>query len=84
LAGRRQRTEVRTCRWRTARHDAEERSHGITQANVAGVLRSHLIGSRGYVVVELGVIPRVTRSTRIAAELIRRGADGIWPANPQR
>jgi Uma2 family endonuclease len=23
------------------------------------------------------------RSTRIAAELIRRGADGIWPANPQ-
>jgi hypothetical protein len=51
---------------------------------VAGVLRSHLIGSRCYVVVELGVIPRVTRSTRIAAELIRRGADGIWPANPQR
>lgn len=23
------------------------------------------------------------RSNRIAAELIRRGVDGIWPANPQ-
>jgi Uma2 family endonuclease len=23
------------------------------------------------------------RSTRITAELIRRGVDGIWPANPQ-
>jgi Uma2 family endonuclease len=34
-------------------------SHGIIQANVAGILRSHLIGSRRYVVVEPGVIPRV-------------------------
>jgi hypothetical protein len=23
------------------------------------------------------------RSTRIAAEMIRRGADGSWPSNPQ-
>jgi Uma2 family endonuclease len=119
-------------------------SHGIIQANIAGILRTHLIGSRCYVVVEPGVIPRVRsdanmrvpdlavscevsnvgqralseptlvieilspsnesetrenvwayttiptvreilliRSTRIAAELIRRGADGIWPSNPQ-
>jgi Uma2 family endonuclease len=119
-------------------------SHGIIQANVAGILRSHLIGSRRYVVVEPGVIPRVrsdanmrvpdlavscevddrglhalteptlvveilsprnesaTRenvwayatipavreilligSTRIAAEMIRCGADGSWPSNPQ-
>ena len=119
-------------------------SHGIIQANVAGILRSHLIGSRRYVVVEPGVIPRVRsdanmrvpdlavscevddrglhalteptsvveilspsnesetrenvwayatiptvseilliRSTRIAAEMIRRGADGSWPSNPQ-
>lgn len=119
-------------------------SHGIIQANIAGNLRSHLIGSRCYVVVEPGVIPRVRseanirvadlavscevldagqqalteptvvveilspsnesetrenvwayttiptvreilliRSNRIAAELIRRGVDGIWPANPQ-
>jgi Uma2 family endonuclease len=118
--------------------------HGIIQANIAGILRTHLIGSRCYVVVEPGVIPRVRsdanmrvpdlgvscevsnvgqralseptlvieilspskesetrenvwayttiptvreilliRSTRIAAELIRRGADGIWPSNPQ-
>jgi Uma2 family endonuclease len=118
--------------------------HGIIQANIAGILRSHLIGSRCYVVVEPGVIPRVRsdtnmrvpdlavscelpgggqralteptlvveilspsnesetrenvwayttiptvreilliRSTRIAAELIRRSADGIWPGNPQ-
>jgi Uma2 family endonuclease len=118
--------------------------HGIIQANTAGVLRSRLIGSRCYVVVEPGVIPRVRsdanmrvpdlavscevpgggqralteptlvveilspsnesetrenvwayttiptileilliRSTRIAAELIRRGADGSWPSNPQ-
>jgi Uma2 family endonuclease len=118
--------------------------HGIIQVNIAGVLRSHLIGSRCYVVVEPGVIPRVRsdanmrvpdlavscevpgggqralteptlvveilspsnesetrenvwayttiptireilliRSTRIAAELIRRGADGSWPSNPQ-
>jgi Uma2 family endonuclease len=117
---------------------------GIVQANIAGALRTHLIGSRCYVVVEPGVIPRVRsdanmrvpdlavscelsnvgqralseptlvieilspsnesetrenvwayttiptvreilliRSTRIAAELIRRGADGIWPPNPQ-
>jgi len=33
--------------------------HGIIQANMAGVLRSHLIGSRYHVVVEPGVIPRV-------------------------
>ena len=119
-------------------------SHGIIQANIAGILRTHLIGSRCYVVVEPGVIPRVRsdanmrvpdlavscevssvgqralteptlvieilspsnesetrenvwayttiptvreilliRSTRIAAELIRHGADGIWPSNPQ-
>ena len=119
-------------------------SHGILQANLAGILRSHLIGSRCFVVVEPGVIPRVrseanmrvpdlavscealegglralteptlvieilspsnesetrenvwayttiptvreillVRSTHIAAELIRRGADGSWPANPQ-
>ena len=119
-------------------------SHGIIQANVAGILRNHLIGSRCYVVVEPGVIPRVRseanmrvpdlavtcespdggqralteptlvveilspsnesetrenvwayttistvreilliRSTRIAAELIRRGADGGWPANSE-
>jgi Uma2 family endonuclease len=119
-------------------------AHGIILANVAGILRSHLIGSRCYVVVEPGVIPRVRsdanirvsdlavtceapdggqralteptlvveilspsnesetrenvwayttiptvreilliRSTRIAAELIRRGVDGGWPANPQ-
>jgi Uma2 family endonuclease len=119
-------------------------AYGIIQANIAGILRSHLIGSRCYIVVEPGVIPRVrsdanmrvpdlavsceipgggqraltepclvveilspsnesetrenvwayttipavreillVRSTRIAAELIRRGADGIWPANPQ-
>jgi Uma2 family endonuclease len=32
-------------------------SHGIIQANLAGILRSHLIGSRCYVVV--GVIPRL-------------------------
>jgi Uma2 family endonuclease len=118
-------------------------SHGIIQANVAGILRSHLIGSSCYVVVEPGVIPRVRsdanmrvpdlavscevpgggqralteptlvieilspsnesetrenvwayttipsvreilliRSTRMAAELIRRGADGSWPSNP--
>jgi Uma2 family endonuclease len=119
-------------------------SHGIIQANIAGILRSHLIGSRCYVVVEPGIIPRVRsdanmrvpdlavscevsnvgqralseptlvieilspsnesetrenvwayttilavreilliRSTRIAAELIRRGADGGWPSNPE-
>ncbi len=118
-------------------------SHGIIQANIAGILRSHLIGSRCYVVVEPGVIPRVRseanmrvpdlavsceiddrglralteptlvveilspsnesetrenvwayatiptvqeilliRSTRIAAELLRRGADGSWPSSP--
>jgi Uma2 family endonuclease len=118
--------------------------HGIIQANIAGILRTHLIGSRCYVVVEPGVIPRVRsdanmrvpdlavscevsnvgqralseptlvieilspsnesetrenvwayttiptvreilliRSTRIAAELIRRGADGDWPSNPE-
>jgi Uma2 family endonuclease len=118
--------------------------HGIIQANIAGILRTHLIGSRCYVVVEPGIIPQVRsdanmrvpdlavscevsnvgqralteptlvieilspsnesetrenvwtyttiptvreilliRSTRIAAELIRRGADGGWPSNPQ-
>lgn len=120
-------------------------SHGIIQANLAGILRSHLIGSRCYVVVEPGIIPRVRseanmrvpdlavscemddrglralteptlvveilspsnesetrenvwayttipsvreilliRSTRVAAELIRRSADGSWPSNPQQ
>ena len=119
-------------------------SHGIIQATLARLLGTHLSGTRCYVVVEPGVIPRVRseanmrvpdlavsceiddrglralteptlvveilspsnesetrenvwayttiptvreilliRSTRIAAELIRRGADGIWPANPQ-
>jgi Uma2 family endonuclease len=118
--------------------------HGIIQANIAGILRTHLIGSRCYVVVEPGIIPQVRsdanmrvpdlavscevshvgqralteptlvieilspsnesetrenvwtyttiptvreilliRSTRIAAELIRRGADGGWPSNPE-
>lgn len=33
-------------------------SHGIIQANLAGILRSHLIGSRCCVVVESGIIPR--------------------------
>ncbi len=114
---------------------------GIIQANIAGILLSHLIGSHSYVVVEPGIIPRVRsdanmrvpdlavscevpnagqraltepvieilsssnetetrenvwayttiptvreilliRSTRVAAELIRRGADGSWPSNP--
>jgi Uma2 family endonuclease len=119
-------------------------THGITQANVVGLLRNHLTGSRCYVVVAPGVIPRVRseanlripdvavtcetddqglralteptlvveilspsneaetrenvwayatiatvreilliRSTRLAAELIRREADGTWPANSQ-
>ena len=119
-------------------------SPGIIQANIAGILRSHLSGSRCYVVVEPGIIPRVRsdanmrvpdlavscevpdrgqralteptlvveilspgneaetrenvwayttiptvreilliRSTRIAAELLRRDADGSWPSNPQ-
>lgn len=119
-------------------------SHGIIQANVAGLLRNHLIGSRCYVVVAPGVIPRVRseaniripdlavacdtddrglralteptlvieilspsneaetresvwayatiptvreivliRSTRIAAELLRRQGDGMWPPNPE-
>jgi Uma2 family endonuclease len=44
-------------------------AYGITQANVAAILRSHLVGSRCYVVVEPGVIPR--------------GADGGWPSNPE-
>ena len=118
--------------------------HGIIQANLARLLGTHLSGTRCYVVVEPGVIPRVrseanmrvpdlavscealerglralteptlvieilspsnesetrenvwayttiptvreillVRSTHIAAELIRRGADGSWPANPQ-
>ncbi len=117
--------------------------HGIIQANTGGLLGTHLSGTRCYVVVEPGIIPRVRsdanirvpdlavsceianrgqralteptlvieilspsnesetrenvwayttiptvreilliRSTRIAAELIRRGADGIWPSNP--
>jgi Uma2 family endonuclease len=119
-------------------------SYGIIQANIAGILGGHLTGSRCYVLVEPGIIPRVRsdanmrvpdlavscevpnggqrglteptliveilspsnesetrenvwayttiptvreilliRSTRIAAELIRRGADGSWPSNPQ-
>ncbi len=119
-------------------------SHGIIQATLARLLGTHLSGTRCYVVVEPGIIPRVRseanmrvpdlavsceiddrglralteptliveilspsnesetrenvwayttiptvreilliRSTRIAAELIRRGADGIWTANPQ-
>src|SRR5690349_13476783 len=119
-------------------------SHGIIQANIAGIPRSHLSGSRCHVVVEPGIIPRersdanmrvpdlavscevpdrgqralteptlvveilspsnesetrenvwayttiptvrkilLMRSTRIAAELLRRGADGSWPSNPQ-
>jgi len=40
-------------------------SHGIIQANVASILRSHLIGSRCYVVVEPGVIPRVRSDANI-------------------
>jgi Uma2 family endonuclease len=39
--------------------------HGIIQANIAGILRSHLIGSRCYVVVEPGVIPRVRSDTNM-------------------
>ena len=119
-------------------------AHGIIQAALARLLGTHLSGTRCYVVVEPGVIPRVRsdanmrvpdlavscevddrglhalteptlvveilspsnesetrenvwayttiptvreilliRSTRIAAELIRRGADGVWPANSQ-
>lgn len=118
--------------------------HGIIQATLARLLGTHLSGTRCYVVVEPGVIPRVKsdtnmrvpdlavscempdrgqralteptlvveilspsnesetrenvwayttiptvreilliRSTRVAAELIRRGADGIWPPNPE-
>jgi len=118
--------------------------HGIMQATLARLLGTHLSGTRCYVVVEPGVIPRVRseanmrvpdlavsceipdggqralteptlvieilspsnesetrenvwayttiptvreilliRSTRIAAELLRRGADGSWPSNPQ-
>ena len=34
-------------------------ARGIIQANLAGILRTHLIGSRCYAVVEPGVIPRV-------------------------
>ena len=119
-------------------------THGIIQANVASILRTHLRGTGCFVVVEPGIIPRVRseanmrvpdlavscdaddralraltgpkivieilspsneaetrenvwvyttipsvseilliRSTRIAAELISRGADGSWPANPR-
>lgn len=119
-------------------------THGIIQANIAGVFRGHLIGSGCYVVVEPGIIPRVrsdanirvpdlavscetddrglsalteptlvveilspsnesetrenvwayttiptvreillVRSTRVAAELIRREADGSWPTDSQ-
>lgn len=119
-------------------------SHGIIQANLARLLGTHLSGTRCYVVVEPGVIPRVRsdanmripdlavsceaperglralpeptfvveilspskesetrenvwtyatipsvreilliRSTRIAAELLRRGSDGSWPSSPQ-
>jgi len=118
--------------------------HGIIQATLARLLGAHLSGTRCYVVVEPGVIPRVgsgtnmrvpdlavscevpdggqralteptlvveilspsnesetrenvwayttiptvqeillIRSTRIAAELLRRDADGSWPSNPQ-
>ncbi len=118
-------------------------SHGIIQATIARLLGVHLSGTRCYVVVEPGIIPRVRseanmrvpdlavsceiddrglralteptlvveilspsnesetrenvwayatiptvreilliRSTRIAAELLRRGADGSWPSNP--
>ena len=39
-------------------------SHGIIQANVAGILRSHLIGSRCYVVVE----PRRHSASEIGRE----------------
>jgi Uma2 family endonuclease len=117
--------------------------HGIIQANLARLLGTHLSGTRCYVVVDPGVIPRVrseanmrvpdlavscealegglralteptlvieilspsnesetrenvwayttiptvreillVRSTHIAAELIRRGADGSWPPSP--
>jgi Uma2 family endonuclease len=34
-------------------------THGIIQANIAGVLRNHLTGTGCYVVVAPGVIPRV-------------------------
>jgi len=34
-------------------------THGIIQANIASVLRNHLIGSRCNVVIEPGVVPRV-------------------------
>ena len=117
--------------------------HGIIQATLARLLGIHLSGTRCYIVVEPGIIPRVRsdanmrvpdlavscevpgggqqalteptlvieilspsnesetrenvwayatiptvreilliRSTRIAAELLRRGADGSWPSNP--
>lgn len=119
-------------------------SHGIIQANIAGILRAHLIGSGCKAVIEPGLVPRIqsdaniripdlavscesddpglralaepmlvveilspsneaetranvwayttiptvreillVRSTGIAAELLRREADGSWPANPQ-
>ena len=119
-------------------------THGIIQANITGILRSHLSGTGYYVVVAPGVIPRVRsdanlripdlaiacdtddrelralteptaiveilspsneaetresvwayttiptvreilliRSTRIAAELLRRQPDGSWPPNPE-
>ena len=34
-------------------------THGIIQANIAGILRNHLIGSSCYVVIAPGVVPRV-------------------------
>jgi Uma2 family endonuclease len=119
-------------------------THGIIQANIGGILRSHLRGTSCYVVVAPGVIPRVgadanlripdlaiacdtndrelralteptliveilspsneaetresvwayttiptvreillIRSTRIAAELLRRQPDESWPPNSE-
>ena len=66
-------------------------SHGIIQANIAGILRSHLIGSRCYVVVEPGVIPRVRSEANmrvpdlaVSCEIDDRGSAGADGADPCR
>src|SRR5260370_20046990 len=34
-------------------------THGFIQANLTGMLRTHLVGSKCFVVIEPGVVPRV-------------------------
>jgi Uma2 family endonuclease len=40
-------------------------THGIIQANVAGILRAHLIGSGCMVVIEPGLVPRIRSDANV-------------------